>query len=38
VFGGVLLLAVGVLMVSGVWTDWVAWVQAHLVGGFTTVL
>jgi cytochrome c-type biogenesis protein len=38
VFGGVLLLAVGVLMVSGVWTDWVAWVQTHLVGGFTTVL
>jgi cytochrome c-type biogenesis protein len=38
VFGGVLLLAVGVLMVSGVWTDLVAWVQTHLVGGFTTVL
>jgi cytochrome c-type biogenesis protein len=29
---------VGVLMVSGVWTDLVAWVQTHLVGGFTTVL
>jgi cytochrome c-type biogenesis protein len=38
VFGGVLLLAVGVLMVSGVWTDLVAWIQSHLVGGFTTVL
>ncbi|MEP6648705.1 MAG: cytochrome c biogenesis protein CcdA [Lapillicoccus sp.] len=38
VFGGVLLLAVGFLMVTGVWTNLVAWVQAHLVGGFTTVL
>jgi cytochrome c-type biogenesis protein len=38
VFGGVLLLTVGVLMVTGVWTDLVAWVQANLVGGFTTVL
>jgi cytochrome c-type biogenesis protein len=38
VFGGALLLAVGVLMVTGIWTDLVAWVQAHLVGGFTTVL
>jgi cytochrome c-type biogenesis protein len=37
-FGGLLLLAVGVLMVTGVWTDLVAWVQTHLVGGFTTVL
>jgi hypothetical protein len=25
-------------MVTGVWTDLVAWVQAHLVGGFRTVL
>ena len=38
VFGGVLLLTVGVLMVTGIWTDLVAWVQANLVGGFTTVL
>ena len=38
IFGGLLLLAVGVLMVSGVWTNLVAWIQTHLVGGFTTVL
>jgi cytochrome c-type biogenesis protein len=37
-FGGGLLLLVGVLMLTGVWTDLVAWVQAHLVGGFETVL
>lgn len=36
--GGILLLAVGLLMVTGVWTDLVAWIQAHLVGGFETVL
>lgn len=38
VFGGVLLLTVGVLMVSGLWVTWTAWVQAHLVTGFETVL
>jgi cytochrome c-type biogenesis protein len=38
VFGGTLLLVVGILMVSGVWTNLVAWIQAHLVGGFETVL
>jgi cytochrome c-type biogenesis protein len=37
-FGGALLLAVGVLMLTGVWTDLIAWVQAHLVVGFETVL
>ncbi|MEO7235124.1 MAG: cytochrome c biogenesis protein CcdA, partial [Lapillicoccus sp.] len=37
-FGGGLLLVVCVLMLSGIWTDLVAWVQAHLVGGFETVL
>ena len=25
-------------MVSGVWTNLIAWIQTHLVGGFTTVL
>jgi cytochrome c-type biogenesis protein len=37
-FGGTLLLAVGIFMVTGVWTDLVAWVQTAFVGGFETVL
>lgn len=37
-FGGGLLLAVGVLMVSGLWTTLVAWLQTQLVGSFVTVL
>ncbi len=37
-FGGALLLTVGILMVSGLWVTWTAWVQAHLVTGFETVL
>ncbi|NHN55311.1 cytochrome c biogenesis protein CcdA [Calidifontibacter sp. DB0510] len=38
--GGGLMLAVGVLMVAGVWTHLVAWVQTQLVGsgGFETVI
>ena len=38
VAGGSLLLIVGVLMVSGLWVTWTAWLQAHLVTGFVTVL
>lgn len=37
-FGGALLLAVGILMASGVWTTWLTWLQAHLVTSFETVL
>lgn len=37
-FGGGLLLTVGVLMVSGLWTALVAWLQTQLVGSFVTVL
>lgn len=37
-FGGGLLLAVGVLMVTGLWTDLVAWLQTHLIGTFVTPL
>ncbi|MEO7061482.1 MAG: cytochrome c biogenesis protein CcdA [Lapillicoccus sp.] len=37
-FGGGLLLLLGVLMVSGVWVNLMTWTQAHLVGTFTTVL
>jgi cytochrome c-type biogenesis protein len=38
VFGGTLLLVVGIFMVTGVWTTLVAFVQTQLVGGFETVL
>ena len=31
-FGGALLLVLGVLMVTGTWTDVTTWMQAHLVG------
>ena len=37
-FGGLLLLAVGVLMVTGLWEGIMSWVQAHLVIGFETAL
>lgn len=37
-FGGALLLVLGILMLSGAWTDVTTWIQAHLVGGFETVL
>ncbi len=36
--GGGLLLVLGLLMVSGLWTTWTTWLQAHLVTGFVTVL
>jgi cytochrome c-type biogenesis protein len=38
VFGGTLLLVVGIFMVTGLWTNLVALVQTHLVGSFETVL
>lgn len=37
-FGGFLLLAVGILMVSGLWEGIMSWVQAQLVIGFETAL
>lgn len=36
--GGVLLLAIGLLLVTGVWESWTRTVQSQLVNGFTTVL
>ncbi|WP_151525693.1 cytochrome c biogenesis CcdA family protein [Serinicoccus kebangsaanensis] len=36
--GGTLLVLLGLLMVTGVWAGLTAWVQAHLVSGFETVL
>ncbi len=36
--GGILLLAVGLLLVTGVWESWTRFVQAQFVNGFTTVL
>lgn len=32
--GGVLLIALGILMVTGVWNSFVAWLQISLVGGY----
>lgn len=37
-FGGALLLVLGLLMVTGTWTEVTTWVQAHLVGTFETAL
>ena len=36
--GGGLLLALGLLMVSGAWEGIMSWVQSHLIIGFETVL
>lgn len=38
VFGGVLLIAVGLLLVTGLWEDWTQWLQRHLIGRFETVI
>lgn len=37
-FGGALLLAVGLLLVTGVWEDWMRGLQTRLVSSFTTVI
>jgi cytochrome c-type biogenesis protein len=37
-FGGALLLAVGVLLVTGLWEDWTRALQTQLVNGFETVI
>ncbi len=37
-FGGGLLLLLGILMATGFWNTWMVWVQAHLVNSFVTVL
>jgi cytochrome c-type biogenesis protein len=34
--GGLMLVAVGVLLVTGYWTQWVTWLQIHLVSGTET--
>lgn len=36
--GGALLVLIGLLMLTGVWAELTAWVQARLVSGFETVL
>lgn len=36
--GGIVLVVLGVLMVTGVWDGLTAWIQARLVNGFVTVL
>jgi cytochrome c-type biogenesis protein len=36
--GGALLLAVGILLVTGLWEDWTRALQTRLVSGFETVL
>lgn len=38
VFGGALLLAVGLLLLTGVWEDWMRGLQTRLVSSFTTVI
>jgi cytochrome c-type biogenesis protein len=37
-FGGALLLAVGLLLLTGVWEDWMRGLQTRLVSSFTTVI
>lgn len=37
-FSGVVLVVLGLLLVSGVWETFTAWVQTQLVSSFTTVL
>lgn len=36
--GGLLLLVVGVMLVTGIWETVMVWLQAHLIGTFRTVL
>ncbi len=36
--GGLLLLAVGVMLVTGIWETVMVWLQAHLIGTFRTAL
>lgn len=38
VFGGVLLLAIGLMLVTGVWESWTRYLQTALVGTFRTVI
>ena len=37
-FGGLMLVVIGVLMVSGVWTAFVSWIQSELVQDFVPVI
>ncbi|QGN58327.1 cytochrome c biogenesis CcdA family protein [Nostocoides sp. HKS02] len=37
-FGGALLLAIGLMLVTGVWESWTHWLQTALVDGFVTVV
>jgi len=36
--GGVMLVAVGLLMVTGIWEDVIVWLQVQLVGGFQVAI
>jgi len=36
--GGGLLLAIGLLLVTGLWEDWTRWLQTALVNSFETVI
>ena len=38
VFGGVLLLVIGLMLVTGVWESWTRYLQTALVSGFRTVI
>jgi cytochrome c-type biogenesis protein len=37
-FGGSLLLVIGLMLVTGVWESWTHWLQTALVNGFVTVV
>ena len=37
-FGGLMLVVIGLLMVSGVWTAFVSWIQSELVQDFVPVI
>lgn len=36
--GGAMMIAVGVLLITGWWADWVTWLQIHLIGGFQVIV
>lgn len=38
IFGGVLLIALGIFMVTGLWNTLIAWMQISLIGGFQLVI
>jgi cytochrome c-type biogenesis protein len=38
VFGGGLMLVIGLMLITGVWESWTHWLQTGLVNGFVTVV